>query len=276
MAKRSNDLAHDSVGRLMLRLAIPTVVAQVVNALYNIVDRIYIGHNKEVGDLALTGLGICFPIIMFISALSALVGTGGGSRAAIAMGEGDSEGANRILGNCATLMAIISVLATVLFQIFKEPLLLLFGASPNTVGYATDYLGIYLWGTIFVQISLGLNTFITTQGFSTFSMATVLLGAGVNIVLDPVFIFGFGMGVKGAALASGNTASGAAARAGHRGLPFYHAVHRESGEHLLQLLPLPIRRRQRRGCHDHLLQRHAGAEHDAPGPGSGGPAHYRL
>ncbi len=202
MAKRSNDLAHDSVGRLMLRLAIPTVVAQVVNALYNIVDRIYIGHIKEVGDLALTGLGICFPIIMFISALSALVGTGGGSRAAIAMGEGDSEGANRILGNCATLMAIISVLATVLFQIFKEPLLLLFGASPNTVGYATDYLGIYLWGTIFVQISLGLNTFITTQGFSTFSMATVLLGAGVNIVLDPVFIFGFGMGVKGAALAT--------------------------------------------------------------------------
>ena len=202
MAKRSNDLAHDSVGRLMLRLAIPTVVAQVVNALYNIVDRIYIGHIKEVGDLALTGLGICFPIIMFISALSALVGTGGGSRAAIAMGEGDSEGANRILGNCATLMAIISVLATVLFQIFKEPLLLLFGASPNTVGYATDYLGIYLWGTIFVQISLGLNTFITTQGFSTFSMATVLVGAGVNIVLDPVFIFGFGMGVKGAALAT--------------------------------------------------------------------------
>ena len=251
MAKRSNDLAHDSVGRLMLRLAIPTVVAQVVNALYNIVDRIYIGHIKEVGDLALTGLGICFPIIMFISALSALVGTGGGSRAAIAMGEGDSEGANRILGNCATLMAIISVLATVLFQIFKEPLLLLFGASPNTVGYATDYLGIYLWGTIFVQISLGLNTFITTQGFSTFSMATVLVGAGVNIVLDPVFRSGYchcpgGLGGVGAHLpagqaypaappgpASGNTASGTAARAGHRGLPFYHAVHREPGEHLL-------------------------------------------
>ncbi len=202
MSKRQNDMGKDSIGSLMVRLALPAIVAQLVNALYNIVDRIYIGHIPEVGDIALTGLGLCFSILMFVSALAALVGMGGGSRAAIRMGENDLDGANEILGNSAALMLLLSVCVTVIFQIFKEPMLYLFGASENTIGYATGYLGIYLWGTLFVQIALGLNNFITTQGFSTVSMATVLLGAVTNIVLDPIFIFGLNMGVQGAALAT--------------------------------------------------------------------------
>ena len=202
MAKRENDLGRDPVGKLLLRLAIPTVTAQLVNALYNIVDRIYIGHIPEVGDLALTGLGVCFPVLMFVSAISALVGMGGGSRAVVRMGEGKEEQANAILGNCTALLIALSVLVTALFLAIKEPMLLLFGATEETIGFATDYLTIYLWGTIFVEISLGLNFFITSQGFSTISMATVLIGAVTNIVLDPVFIFGFNMGVKGAALAT--------------------------------------------------------------------------
>ena len=201
-AKRENDLGRDPVGKLLLRLAVPTVTAQLVNALYNIVDRMYIGHIEGVGDLALTGLGICFPVIMFVSALSALVGMGGGSRAVVRMGSGDPEGANRILGSCATLLVILSVIFTVVLQLVKEPMLLLFGATENTLPYALDYLGIYLTGTLFVELSLGLNFFITAQGFSTVGMATVLIGAVVNIVLDPILIFGFGMGVRGAALAT--------------------------------------------------------------------------
>ena len=201
-AKRENDLGRDPIGKLLLRLAVPTVTAQLVNALYNIVDRMYIGHIEGVGDLALTGLGVCFPVIMFVSALSALVGMGGGSRAVVRMGAGDPEGANRILGSCATLLVILSVIFTVVLQLVKEPMLLLFGATENTLPYALDYLGIYLTGTLFVELSLGLNFFITAQGFSTVGMATVLIGAVVNIVLDPIFIFGFGMGVRGAALAT--------------------------------------------------------------------------
>ena len=200
--KRENDLGRDPIGRLLLRLAVPTVTAQLVNALYNIVDRMYIGHIEGVGDLALTGLGVCFPVIMFVSALSALVGMGGGSRAVVRMGAGDPEGANAILGNCATLLVVLSVVFTILLQLVKEPMLYLFGATDNTIGYALDYLTIYLWGTIFVEISLGLNFFITAQGFSTVGMATVLIGAVINIVLDPILIFGFNMGVQGAALAT--------------------------------------------------------------------------
>ena len=201
-AKRENDLGRDPIGPLLLRLAVPTVTAQLVNALYNIVDRMYIGHIEGVGDLALTGLGVCFPVIMFVSALSALVGMGGGSRAVVRMGAGDPEGANAILGNCATLLVVLSVVFTILLQLVKEPMLYLFGATDNTIGYALDYLTIYLWGTIFVEISLGLNFFITAQGFSTVGMATVLIGAVINIVLDPILIFGFNMGVQGAALAT--------------------------------------------------------------------------
>lgn len=202
MAKRENDLGRDPIGPLLVRLAVPAVTAQLVNALYNIVDRMYIGHIEGVGDLALTGLGICFPVIMFVSAISALVGMGGGSRAVVRMGEGKMEEANAILGSCTALLVLLSVLVTVAFQLVRDPMLLLFGATENTLGYASDYLAIYLWGTIFVEISLGLNFFITSQGFSTVSMATVLIGAVANIVLDPIFIFGFGMGVRGAALAT--------------------------------------------------------------------------
>ena len=202
MAKRENDLGRDPVGKLLLRLAVPTVTAQLVNALYNIVDRMYIGHIEGVGDLALTGLGVCFPVIMFVSAISALVGQGGGSRAVVRMGAGDQEKANAILGSCATMLVVLSVVFTLLFQALKEPMLYLFGATDNTIGYAMEYLTIYLWGTLFVEISLGLNFFITAQGFSTMGMMTVLIGAVINIILDPILIFGFDMGVSGAALAT--------------------------------------------------------------------------
>ena len=202
MAKRTNDLGRDSVGKLLVRLAVPTVTAQLVNALYNIVDRIYIGHIEEVGDLALTGLGVCFPVILFVSALSALVGMGGASRAVVRMGEGSEERANAILGSCTTLLTVLGLAATVVFLAVQEPMLYLFGATEETIGYAMDYMTIYLLGSIFVELSLGLNYFITAQGFSTMGMMTVLIGAVINIVLDPVFIFAFDMGVRGAALAT--------------------------------------------------------------------------
>lgn len=202
MARRANDLGRDPVGRLLFRLALPAIAAQLVNALYNVVDRAYIGHMAADGDLALTGLGLTFPIIMFISALSALVGMGGGSRAAIAMGEGDQEKAEGILGSCVALLIVMAVAATAVFQLFREPLLTLFGASGATLPYASAYLRIYLWGTISVQAALGLNNFITTQGFSGRAMLTVVIGAVINIVLDPIFIYGLHMGVQGAALAT--------------------------------------------------------------------------
>lgn len=197
-----NALGTAPVGKLMVKLAVPAVCAQLINALYNIVDRMYIGHMEDVGDLALTGLGVCFPILMFISALSALAGVGGGSRAAVRMGEKDTEGAEVILGGCTALLLVMAVVSTAVFQIFREPLLLLFGADENTLPYASGYLSIYLWGTVSVLLSLGLNNFITTQGFATFSMLTVIIGAVCNIVLDPIFIFGLHMGVQGAALAT--------------------------------------------------------------------------
>ena len=192
MAKRENDLGRDPIGKLLLRLAVPTVTAQLVNALYNIVDRIYIGHIPGEGDLALTGLGICFPVILFVSAISALV----------RMGEGKLDEANKILGNCTLLLMILGLAATVVFQLCKEPMLYLFGATENTISYSMDYLNIYLYGSIFVELALGLNFFITSQGFSTVGMASVIIGAVVNIVLDPILIFGLNMGVKGAALAT--------------------------------------------------------------------------
>lgn len=202
MPKKANDLGRDPVGRLLFRLALPAIAAQLVNALYNVVDRMYIGHMAPDGDLALTGLGLTFPIIMFVSALSALVGMGGGSRAAIAMGEGDQDKAEGILGSCVALLVCMAVGATVVFQVFREPLLTLFGASGNTLPYASAYLKIYLWGTISVQAALGLNNFITTQGFSGRAMLTVVIGAAINIVLDPIFIYGLKLGVQGAALAT--------------------------------------------------------------------------
>lgn len=199
---RTNDLGRDNIPRLLMRLALPAVAAQLVNALYNIVDRMYIGHIPGEGDLALTGVGVTFAVIMLVSALASLVCVGGGSRAAIHMGEGRNDKAEEILGSCTLLLVILAVAVTGGLWFIREPMLLLFGASENTVGYGSDYLGIYLLGTIFVMVSVGLNYFISTQGFSTVSMCTTLIGAVVNIVLDPIFIFAFGMGVKGAALAT--------------------------------------------------------------------------
>lgn len=200
--RQNNDLGKDPVGKLLLRLALPAITAQLINALYNIVDRIYIGHIEGEGDIALTGLGITFPIIMLISAFSALIGMGGSPRASIKMGEGCHEGAEKILGNCFVSLLGVSVILTVVFLTTQSPLLMMFGASEKTLPYATDYLTIYLCGTIFVQLSLGLNPFISIQGYATTSMLTVVIGAVINIALDPLFIFGFHMGVKGAALAT--------------------------------------------------------------------------
>lgn len=202
MQNKTTDLGKEPLGRLLLKLSIPSILAQLVNMLYNIVDRIYIGHIPEEGALALTGLGLCFPILMLIMAFSGLIGMGGAPRAAIFMGKGEEEKAQRILGNCVTVLLMVSAALTILFQIFGEPLLYLFGASDSTIQYALPYLRIYVCGTIFVQCSLGLNSFITTQGFATASMATVLIGAVLNIILDPIFIYGCGMGVQGAALAT--------------------------------------------------------------------------
>lgn len=202
MNQEKNPLGIEPVGKLFFKLAIPSVLAQLVNLLYNLVDRIFIGHIEEVGDIALTGVGVCFPIIITISAFSSLCGMGGAPKAAIKMGEGNTEEANKILGNCTMLTIITSIILTLVVQIFKEPLLYLFAASDNTITYALDYIGIYSLGTIFVMISLGLNAFITTQGFSKISMINVIIGAVTNIILDPIFIFGFNMGVKGAALAT--------------------------------------------------------------------------
>lgn len=202
MEKHTNDLGNDSIGKLLLRLAIPAIAAQVINALYNVVDRMYIGHIKDVGSVALTGIGVGFPIIMVISAFSSLIGMGGAPRAAISMGKGNNDEAENILGNCTITLIAISIILTVLFSIFKDSLLLAFGASQNTLKYASSYLGIYVLGTIFVQISLGLNAFINTQGFATISMCTIMIGAILNIILDPIFIFKFNMGVNGAAVAT--------------------------------------------------------------------------
>ena len=198
----NNPLAEERVGKLLFRLAIPAVIAQVVNLLYNMVDRIFIGHIPEEGDLAITGLGLCFAILMLVSAFASLVGAGGAPRAAIAMGKNDKETAEKILGNCTLALLIIGVVLSVVLEIFAKPLLLMFGASQRTLPYALSYLHIYLAGSIFVLIALGLNPFITTQGYTKVAMKTVLIGAISNIILDPIFIFGFKMGVSGAALAT--------------------------------------------------------------------------
>lgn len=202
--KMSNevDLGKEPVGRLLFILAVPTILSQIVNALYNMVDRMYIGHIPEVGAAALTGVGVCFPIIMIVSAFACLVGMGGAPRASIFMGKQDNKSAEKILGNCFSALFITAILLTIVVLLFKEPILLLFGASENTLPYAVSYINIYAIGTIFVQMTLGLNAFISAQGFSKISMLTVCIGAVTNIVLDPIFIFGFDMGVRGAAFAT--------------------------------------------------------------------------
>lgn len=202
MNKENNLLATEPVGKLLLKMALPTVTAQLINMLYNIVDRIYIGHIDGVGSLALTGVGVCMPLIMIVTAFAAFIGSGGAPRASIYMGEGDMKSAEKTLGNCFSAQIIISIILTAVLLLWNRNLLMAFGASNNTISYAVDYMNIYAIGTVFVQIILGMNAFITAQGFSKISMLSVMIGAITNIILDPVFIFGFDMGVKGAALAT--------------------------------------------------------------------------
>lgn len=199
---RETDLGNDKIGGLLFKLALPAIMAQVINLLYNLVDRMYIGHINEVGPAALTGVGVTMPVIMAISAFAALVSMGGAPRASIMMGKGDREEAQRILGNCASMLIITAIVLTLAVQLFGREILLLFGASDNTITYAWAYVQIYSLGTIFVQLALGLNAFINAQGYAQIGMATVAIGAVCNIILDPVFIFGFHMGVQGAALAT--------------------------------------------------------------------------
>ena len=199
------DLGSGSVGKLLFSLALPTITSQIVNMLYNLVDRVYIGHMQPtdtVGKLALTGVGVCLPVILIISAFAALMAMGGAPRASIQEGRGNSREAERIMGNSFTLLVFASLILTLVFRIWAEPILLLFGASENTIGYALDYLNIYAIGTIFVQVTLGMNSYITAQGFTMTGMKTVLIGAVLNTILDPIFIFGLDMGVQGAALAT--------------------------------------------------------------------------
>ena len=195
-------LGTQPIGPLLKQLAIPTVTAQLINMLYNIVDRIYIGHIPNEGAAALTGLGICVPLIMIVSAFAAFAGSGGAPRSSIAMGRGDWDEAERILGSCFVLQILISLLLTAFLLLFGRPLLMMFGASTNTIDYADSYMRIYAMGTIFVQLTLGMNAFITAQGFTKVSMKSVMIGAVTNIILDPIFIYGMKMGVAGAALAT--------------------------------------------------------------------------
>ena len=195
-------LGKEPVGKLLLKLALPTVTAQIINMLYNIVDRIYIGHIPEIGEAALTGVGVCMPLIMIVTAFSAFAAYGGAPRASIYMGQGNHDSAEKTLGNCFAVQFIISVLLTAALLLWNRDFLMAFGASDKTIGYGVEYMNIYAIGTIFVQMTLGMNAFITAQGFARTGMFSVLIGAVANIVLDPIFIFGFNMGVAGAAWAT--------------------------------------------------------------------------
>ena len=202
MKENKDFLGTEPVGKLLRSLALPTVAAQLINMLYNIVDRIYIGHIPGDGPMALTGVGVCMPIIMIVSAFAALVSTGGAPRSSISMGRGDQKSAENILGNCFCLQLLVSAVLTAVLLIWNRDFLMAFGASENTISYAVSYMNIYAVGTIFVQLTLGMNAFITAQGFAKIGMLSVLIGAVLNIVLDPIFIFGLGMGVRGAAAAT--------------------------------------------------------------------------
>ena len=202
MEQSKDFLATRPIGRLLLQLSLPTVAAQLINMLYNVVDRIYIGHIPGEGALALTGVGVCMPLILIISAFAALVGNGGAPRASIALGKKQTAEAEQILGNCFVTQLLVSAVLTAVVLIWNRPLLLAFGASTNTIDYSVAYMNIYALGTVFVQLTLGMNAFITAQGFAKVGMLSVLIGAVANTALDPLFIFGFHMGVRGAALAT--------------------------------------------------------------------------
>lgn len=202
MEQKKDFLGTEPIGKLLWKLSIPAIAAQIINLLYNLVDRVYIGHMPGDGSLALTGVGVCMPIIMIVTAFAALVSNGGAPRASMAMGKGDYDTAEKILSNSFSLQIVISVILTVILLLWNRPLLLAFGASENTIAYAASYMNIYALGTIFVQLTLGMNAFITAQGFAKTGMFSVLIGAVCNIILDPLFIYGLGMGVRGAATAT--------------------------------------------------------------------------
>jgi len=202
MQENREFLGKEPVGRLLLRLALPAVLAQIINMLYTVVDRIFIGHIPGIGTAALAGVGVCMPLIMLISAFAALVSSGGGPRASIHMGKQEYDAAEHILGNCFTLLLCISAVLTAVFLLFGKEMLLVFGASENTIGYAVDYMRIYALGTVFVQLTLGLNLFITAQGFAKTAMFTVLIGALCNVLLDFLLIHVLDWGVQGAAAAT--------------------------------------------------------------------------
>lgn len=202
MDNNKDMLGTAPIGKLLFKLAVPTVIAQLVNMLYNIIDRIYIGHIPGDGSLALTGVGVCMPIIMIVSAFAALVSAGGAPRASIFLGQKDMDSAEKTLGGCFTLQIIVSVILTAILLLFGKDLLLAFGASENTIEYAAGYMNIYACGTLFVQLTLGMNAFVTAQGFTRISMISVVIGALTNIILDPIFIFALHLGVRGAAIAT--------------------------------------------------------------------------
>ena len=201
MSNKSIDLGKGNIGKLLFTLAVPTIIGQLVNLLYNIIDRIFIGKMAN-GDIAMAGVGVAMPIILLVAAFAMLLAAGGAPLTAIEMGKRDNDKAEEIMSNCFSMLISGGIILTIVFFIFKEPILWAFGASNATIGYGLDYLSIYLIGTIFVQISLGMNLFINTQGFTKIGMFTVIIGAAINIILDPILIFGLNMGVKGAALAT--------------------------------------------------------------------------
>ena len=302
-------LGTEPVGKLLFRLALPAIAAQLINVLYNIVDRVYLGHIPGVGGLALTGVGVCSPIILIISAFAALVSMGGAPLASIELGKQNQDGAKRIMGSCFALQVVLSLVLTAACLLWSEPLLRLFGASENTLSYAAEYMSVYALGTLFVQLTLGMNAFISAEGFATTGMLTTLIGAVCNIIraqsdhLPPSFALG--MGLRGAALAtrpfSGRElylgaglsplaqirsaavcgdhsvpAGGTAVLHGAGGRALYHAGQREHHFHLLQLLPAEIWRGRGGGCYDHPLHRLSVRHAPYPRTGSGSTAHFRL
>ena len=198
-------LGTENIGKLLASLAIPAVVAQIVNLLYNIVDRIYIGHIPGIGAAALTGVGLFTPILMMINAFAMFAGSGGAPKASIFFGAKENEKAEKVIGNCFSFSLIVAVILTIVFYVFAPQLLTMFGASAATLPYALSYARIYILGTVVVLIVLGMNPFITIQGFAKTSMLTTVIGAVINIILDPIFIFIFDMGVQGAAIAPMST-----------------------------------------------------------------------
>lgn len=202
MNRSKTDFSTGPVWRVIMRMAVPLMLAQLVNVLYSVVDRMYIGHIPGVGSLALTGLGLTMPIVSIVTAFTSLCGTGGGPLCSIARGRGDKEDAETVMGNSLALLLILAAILTAALQIFSRPILFAFGASPATYPYAAEYLRIYLWGTLFVMLSTGMNYFINSQGFPTTGMLTVVIGAVLNIILDPIFIFLLDWGISGAALAT--------------------------------------------------------------------------